>query len=209
MPTLCIANNSSRQHDTPYKSQWWTECTSRLPYWPNTAWCTPRTPKAVAPLSERRSLVAFRDKVVAHHCLSRWWILLARVVHQWVRLKECLFQFWPMVMYIFIYLRALSRARLSRDDHHFELKLQARPTKSDPLLNLSSPFPLAWFLSSDPQIAQEACCKTAAEHFWGDWRHRHQLHMFQKRRADGTARSQENDELTLCQQPWMKSYSDA
>lgn len=63
-------------------------------------------------------------------------------------------------IYLFIYLfgGSSSWARLSGDDHHFKIKLQASPSKSDLLLNLTSPFPLAWFLLSDPQISPEASC---------------------------------------------------
>lgn len=211
IPTLCIANNTRWHPDTPYKTQReinthpssLSDQTWRDAHQGHPMFCDLSELVVVSPLTERQSLVAFRDKAAARCCLSRWWISLAGGVHQWVSSGERLLQFWLVVTgctYLCIcFLRAsASRAWLSGGDHHF--RHQARPWLH----------PFQW-PSFSPQtlkfhrkhlVLQDSC-----EAFLG--RRRHQLHVFQKWRADGAARSQENYKLTLWQQPWIKSHPGA
>lgn len=67
-----------------------SECTSKVSLKPNMMCLAPQGQYFVIcanPLVVGLSLVAFRNKAVARHCLSCWWIALTSVAHRWVRPK--------------------------------------------------------------------------------------------------------------------------
>lgn len=121
-----------------------------------------------------RVLWHFRDHTVSPGCLSRWWILLAGVVHQWVSLRERQLQFCPAVVHLFIYCWALPLQHDHWGDDHHLLKtlvkyhtVEGKTSQIWPAFKAHSTFSpgLVSLLTPSNSTGSVLCCKTAAKRF--------------------------------------------